>query len=65
MNLLEAYREWVSLKKTHDIKKVNVTHSGAFYMKSSDLFDKKSEVEEYVQKLNESLEKFKAKTSQK
>lgn len=51
-----AYRNWGNRKKTSDIAKIKVTDSGAFYMRTEDLFDDREESLLLLKKLNESVE---------
>lgn len=58
MSLLKALRNWNSRKENSDLKRVRVTSSGAFYMKSEDLFNNKEEALTLLNKLNKSVESF-------
>ena len=57
MSIFSALKKWSDRKENSDLKRVNVTSSGAFYMKSKDLFDNKKETLELLKKLNESIDK--------
>ena len=57
MQLLYSIIKWRNRKKTSDIKFVRVTSSGAFYMKSEDIFNDKKESLELLERLNKSLNK--------
>jgi len=59
MRLLKAIITWKKRIETSDIKLVKVTSSGAFYMKSEDLFNDKKESLDLLDKLNESVNKYK------
>lgn len=43
MTLLKFIFKWRTRKKTSDVKLVRVTSSGAFYMKSEDIFNNDKE----------------------
>lgn len=57
MSIFNAIKKWNDRKENSDLKNINVTSSGAFYMKSKDLFDNKKESLELLKKLNESINK--------
>ncbi|THF49832.1 hypothetical protein E6C50_10780 [Flavobacterium supellecticarium] len=52
--------EWIKRKKNSDIKKVTVTSSGAFYMKSEDLFNDDAEALALLDKLDKSVKNYKS-----
>lgn len=56
MGFWKAISNWENRKEKSDIDRVKVTSSGAFYMKSEDLFDDKVETLKLLDKLNRSVE---------
>ncbi|MPT35945.1 hypothetical protein [Flavobacterium sp. WV_118_3] len=52
--------EWMKRKKNSDIEKVNVTSSGAFYMKSEDLFNDDKEALALLNKLDKAVKIYKS-----
>ena len=64
MGFWKAISNWRSRKTKSDLERVKVTSSGAFYMRSEDLFDDKIEALELLDKLNKSMERRK-KSSEK
>lgn len=58
MSLINFIKDWKKRKEKSDVKRVHVTSSGAFYMKSEDLFNNKEETLELLRKLNKSVENF-------
>lgn len=56
MGFWKAISNWRIRKAKSDIKRVKVTSSGAFYMKSEDLFNDKAEALKLLDKLNKSVE---------
>lgn len=56
MNIINALKKWNERKENSDLKRVKVTSSGTFYMKSKDLFDNKKETLDLLNKLNKSIE---------
>ncbi len=63
MSLLKALKNWSTRKEGSDLKRVRITSSGAFYMKSEDLFNDKKEALELLKKLNESVDNHKKSSS--
>lgn len=59
MSLFKALKKWNLRKEESDLKRVRITSSGAFYMKSEDLFNDKQEALELLKKLNKSLDNYK------
>lgn len=59
MRLLKNINKWLERKNKSDIERVRVTSSGAFYMKSEDLFNDNKEALELIEKLDKSLSNFK------
>lgn len=59
MGFWKAISRWKTRKEESDLKRVRVTSSGAFYMKSEDLFNDKIETLELLNKLNKSVENYK------
>ncbi|MHC5309644.1 hypothetical protein ACYSNM_06175 [Myroides sp. LJL116] len=59
MKLLKNINRWLERKNKSDIERVRVTSSGAFYMKSEDLFNDNKEALELIEKLDKSLSNFK------
>ena len=57
MSIISALKNWNDRKENSDLKRIKVTSSGTFYMKSKDLFDNKTETLELLKKLNKSIEK--------
>lgn len=56
MEIFKAIKNWKIRQEKSDLKKVNVTSNGAFYMKTEDLFNDKAESIELLRKLNKSVE---------
>jgi hypothetical protein len=50
---------WLKRKDKSDIRRVRVTSSGEFYMKSEDLFNNNKESLELIEKLDKSVSNFK------
>ena len=63
MKLLKNINRWLERKDKSDIRRVRVTSSGAFYMKSEDLFNDKKEVLELIEKLDKSVSNYKKSNS--
>lgn len=61
MGLFKAFKNWKTRKEQSDLNKVTVTASGAFYMKTEDLFNDKTESLTLLSKLNKSVENHKKK----
>lgn len=59
MGLIKLIKNLIDRDKNSSIKKVTVTSSGAFYMKSEDLFDNNKETLELLDKLDKSVENHK------
>lgn len=59
MELFKNLIRWFERKQKSDIKRVRVTSSGAFYMKSEDLFNNKQEALELINKLDKSVNNYK------
>jgi len=59
MKLFKNINRWLERKDKSDIRRVRVTSSGAFYMKSEDLFNDKKEALELIEKLDKSVSNFK------
>lgn len=59
MGFFKKMSEYLKRSKNSDLKRVRVTSSGAFYMKSEDLFNDNKETLELLDKLNESVSKYK------
>lgn len=59
MKLLKNINRWLERKNKSDIERVRVTSSGAFYLKSEDLFNDNKEALELIEKLDKSLSNFK------
>ncbi len=59
MGFFKKMSEYLKRSKNSDLKRVRVTSSGAFYMKSEDLFNDNKETLELLDKLNESVNKYK------
>ena len=58
MSFWEAITSWKSRVESSDLKRVKVTSSGAFYMKSGDLFNDKEESLELLRKLDRSVNNY-------
>lgn len=55
-----------SIKKTKtDYSKIRVTSNGAFYMRSEDIFNNKTEALSLLSKLSKSLDRYKANQNKK
>ncbi|MDN3673847.1 hypothetical protein QWY99_12380 [Flavobacterium branchiarum] len=65
MKLFKKINRWLERTEKSDIKRVRVTSSGAFYMKSEDLFDNNQEALELIEKLDKSVSNFKKANSKK
>lgn len=65
MTLFKNINRWFERTKKSDIKRVRVTSSGAFYMKSEDLFNDSKEALELIEKLDKSVTNFKKANSRK
>ncbi|MEZ7506037.1 hypothetical protein [Flavobacterium sp. Arc2] len=65
MTLFKNINRWFERTKKSDIKRVRVTSSGAFYMKSEDLFNDSKEALELIEKLDKSINNFKKANSRK
>lgn len=65
MKLLKNINTWFERTRESDIKRVRVTSSGAFYMKSEDLFNDSKEALELIEKLDKSVLNFKKAKSRK
>lgn len=65
MKLFKKINRWFERTEKSDIKRVRVTSSGAFYMKSEDLFDNNQEALELIEKLDKSVSNFKKANSKK
>jgi len=63
MKLFKNINRWLERKDKSDIRRVRVTSSGAFYMKSEDLFNDKKEVLELIEKLDKSVANYKKSNS--
>ena len=59
MRFFKVISKWKERNRTSDIKRVRVTSSGAFYMKSEDLFDDKKETLDLLEKLDKSVVRHK------
>lgn len=56
MGIINALKNWSDRKENSDLKRVKITESGAFYMKSEDLFNDKEETLALLKKLNKSID---------
>jgi hypothetical protein len=65
MKLFKDINRWFERTNKSDIKRVRVTSSGAFYMKSEDLFNDSKEALELIEKLDRSVNNFKKANSRK
>jgi hypothetical protein len=54
---MKLYKLFVKKEKS-DIEKVRITSSGAFYMKSEDLFNDKKEALDLIEKLDKSISNY-------
>lgn len=64
MSLFKALKNWKNRKEKSDLNRIRVTSSGAFYMKSEDLFNDKNESLVLLRKLNKSIENYKKQNQQ-
>lgn len=64
MSLFKALKNWKNRKEKSDLNRIRVTSSGAFYMKSEDLFNDKDESLVLLKKLNKSIENYKKQNQQ-
>lgn len=64
MSLFKALKNWKNRKEKSDLNRIRVTSSGAFYMKSEDLFNDKNESLVLLKKLNKSIENYKKQNQQ-
>ena len=65
MKIFKQINKWFDRTKESDIKRVRVTSSGAFYMKSEDLFNNDKEALALIEKLDKSVDNFKKANSKR
>lgn len=58
MGLWEALKKWKQRKEQSDLMKIKVTSGGAFYMKSEDIFNNRSEALLLLEKLDKSVNNY-------
>lgn len=58
MGLIKAIKKWKEKVNNSDLSRIRVTSGGAFYMKSEDIFNDKTESIELLRKLNDSVNKY-------
>lgn len=58
MGLIKAIQNWKEKVHNSDLPRIRVTSGGAFYMKSEDIFNNKTESIELLKKLDDSVKKY-------
>ncbi len=58
MNMFKVIKKWFKKDDGTDLKRVRVTSSGAFYMKSEDLFHDSKKTLELIEKLDKSIANY-------